>query len=54
MGLNMILRGEGAAHAYKTCRGFGLGVWHSLWRAARFAVTGRTGKYRIKWRRHDA
>lgn len=47
----MILRGKGTQHAYQTCRSFGLGVLHSLWRALRYAATGKTGKYRIHWRR---
>ena len=50
VGAVMLLRGKGARHAYQTCRSFGLGVLHSLWRATRYAVTGRTGKYRIQWR----
>lgn len=50
------LRGTGARHAYTTCRSLGCGVLHSLWRAARYAMTGRTGRYAIRWRpkRYDA
>lgn len=36
----MLLRGKGARHAYQTCRSFGLGVLHSLWRAWLMANSG--------------
>jgi hypothetical protein len=47
----MLIRGNGALHAYTTCRSLRLGILHSLYRAARYALTGRTGKYRIHWSR---
>lgn len=49
--MSMQIRAKGVTSAWKTCRSFGLGWWHSLYRSARFLVTGRTGKYRIKWNR---
>lgn len=44
-------RFNGALRAYQTCRSFGLGMPHSLWRALRYAAAGKTGRYRIHWRR---
>ena len=46
----MTIRGTDAVHAYKVCRSFHLGRLQSLWRAVRYFVTGRTGKYGIRWR----
>lgn len=47
----MLIRGHNAAHAYKVCRSLNLGKLHSLYRAARYLLTGRTGKYKINWGR---
>ena len=50
----MILRGKGAQHAYATCRSLGLCRVHSFWRAIRYAATGSTGKYIIKWQQKSS
>lgn len=46
----MLIRGNGARHAYDTCRSFGLGRAAALYRAVRYLLTGRTGRYLISWR----
>ena len=42
---------HGARHAYAICRSLGLGRVAALYRAARYLLTGRTGKYRAPWNR---
>ena len=39
---------KGTIGAFKMCRGFGVGVGHSAYRALRFLFTGSTGRYKIK------
>jgi hypothetical protein len=46
----ILIRAKGAKNAFRMCRLFGVGLMQSLWRAFRYAVTGRTGKYKIRWR----
>lgn len=46
----MLIRCNGAQHAYDTCRSFGLGRFAALYRAVRYLLTGRTGRYVIFWR----
>lgn len=38
---------RGAINSYRFARGFRVGVVQALYRAARYLVTGRTGKFRL-------
>ena len=40
-------RVRGARSAYRLAREFGRGRAYALWLAARYLVTGRTGRYRM-------
>ena len=42
---------QASRFAYRNARSFGLDVFSALYRATRMLLTGRTGPYKIRWRK---